>query len=105
MSSTSSFAEDTVGATSAEFAASMVRQPGVEKCLSVVENSLKGAAQFNAITHVSTKLDEASSTSIYKLEGFNLYGDIMTGFWEISVKVYSSEIGQTYSCEVVKNEE
>jgi hypothetical protein len=84
-------------------AASMVRQPGVEKCLSIVENNQKGVAQFNAITEVSMKLGEASSTTVYKLEGSNLYGDIMAGFWEISVEVYSAEEGQIYTCKVVKN--
>ncbi len=84
-------------------AATMVRQPGVEKCLSVVENNLKGVAQFNAITEVSMKSGEASTTSVYKLEGSNLYGDIMAGSWEISVEVYSAEEGQRYTCNVVKN--
>ena len=84
-------------------AASMVRQPGVEKCLSVVENNQNGVAQFSAITEVSMKLGEASSTSVYKLEGGNLYGDIMAGFWEISVEVYSAGEGQAYSCKIIKN--
>ncbi len=86
-------------------AANMARQPGVEKCLSVVENNVKGVARFNAITQVSMKLGEASTTSVYKLEGYNLFGDIMAGSWEISVEVYSAEEGQTYTCKVVKNQE
>ncbi len=102
MSSSLSFAGDTVDAATA---ATMVRQEGVEKCLSVVENNQTGVAQFDAITLVSTTLGEGFSTSIYKLEGSNLYGDIMAGSWEISVEVNSSEVGQMYSCQIIKNEE
>lgn len=93
------------GSVSASQAASMIRQPGVEKCLSIVENNIKGAAQFSAITEVSTKLGDSYSISRYKLEGNNVHGDIVAGYWEISVEVHSAEEGQTYSCNIVQNVE
>jgi uncharacterized protein YjfI (DUF2170 family) len=86
-------------------AATIVHQVSVEECLSVVENNMKGVAQFNEISLVSSKMGDASSTSIYKLEGYNVYGDIAAGSWEISVEVYSAEEGQSYKCKIVKNEE
>ncbi len=99
---TFAFAEESVGV---EQAASLVRQPGVEKCLSVVENNQQGVARFESITVVSMKLDAASSLGIYKLVGSNLYGDLLAGSWEILVEVYSSEVGQTYTCKIAKNQE
>lgn len=88
----------------AEHAASLVRQSGVEKCLSAVE-SYKGSAYFQKITKLKTIHGKDSSTTTYKLEGSNLTGDIMAGNWEILVTETSQELGLGYDCKVIKNEE
>ena len=90
---------------SAEKAASLVRQPGVEKCLSVLENKVRGLAQFESILSLGTVTGESSSTTKYKLTGYNLSGDIMMGSWEIIVTEKSAEEGQTSECTITKNEE
>ncbi len=90
---------------SAERAASLIRQPGVEKCLAVVENNKRGLAEFESISEISMKTDESSSTTTFKLKGFNVSGDIMSGSWEILVTERSAEEGRTAECKITKNEE
>ena len=89
----------------AELAARLVRQAGVEKCLAVVENNRRGAAEFESILELGTKSDSSSSTTKFKLKGYNVSGDIMSGSWEITVTERSAEEGRTSTCVIDKNEE
>lgn len=93
-----------VNAVTPEHAAFLVRQSGVQKCLDAVE-SYKGSAYFHKITSLGTKSGKEISTTKFKLEGSNLTGDIMAGSWEILVTETSQELGPSYDCKVVKNEE
>ncbi len=90
---------------SAEQAATLVRQPGVEKCLAVVEKNQRGLAQFESIVELGTTKDDSSSTTTYGLTGYNVAGDIIVGSWEIIVVERSAEEGRYSECKITKNEE